>query len=145
VGSYQDAARSVMQDYRKVRDFGTSDARLTEKGWQMLLICGTHRDADTVAESNHRTLVKMLSEVDPDEEHHGVMHCGHWAVGWYDHVLVDPNCDAVMRVVGESAAALADYPILSDDDHSALEMEQHDAGECGEGCSLCECDDQEVC
>lgn len=130
--------RESLIDHRKVRDFGTCDERLTEQGWRMASIGGTHRDADTVDASNHRVLVAMLAKLDPDEEHHGIMHCGHWAVGWYDHVLIDPTCDALVQCIGECVAALDSYPILSDDDHSALECELHDDGVCGEHCGPCE-------
>ena len=109
----------------------------------MVSICGTHRDADTVTASNHRVLMAMLAAIDPDEEYHGIMHCGHWAVGWYDHVLVDPAHDALVACVGEAVCALASYPLLSDDDHSELESTLHSNGECGEGCGECEYEKQE--
>jgi hypothetical protein len=133
--------KPVLVNYLTIPDFGTHDVRLRDLGWHVATIGTTHRDADTVTHSNHRTLVKILSEIDPDEEFHGLMHCGHWAVGWMDHIVVDPKHSPLVAKLQKCAKALEEYPILSEDDHSALECELHDSGNCGEYCSLCESED----
>lgn len=137
-------AYEFLAEARKVPSFATSDERLRSGGWMIALIGGTHRDADSVAQSNHEVLCERLTAADPEggaggSEHWDVLRCSHWAVGWCDHVIVDPTNEAVMRVIAECGAALADYPILSDDHHSTLEHEWHEEGKCGEGCSFEHC------
>lgn len=125
---------------RDIRDFGTCDERLTRGTWEIALIGGNHRDADAVDESNARVILRELAKVDPEQNAHDTLGCSHWAVGWYDHLIVDVTNAAVMQVLRECADAIASYPLLDEHDHSALECERHDDGQCDEHCSLCECD-----
>lgn len=129
-------------DHNELDSFATSDDRLRDLGWEIALIGSVHRDSDPIDQSNHRVLVRELESVDPDQLHHGVMHCNHWAVGWIDHVLVDTDNPQVMQIIEDCTAALSDYPILSDDDHSELECELHDNEECDKYCSICESENQ---
>jgi hypothetical protein len=124
----------------EMRSFGCSDARVTEQGW-LIAQSTVNRDSDSISISNHRTIEKALTKIDPDQETWGVMHCGHWAVGWVDHFVVAPDSPAAAEVI-ESLGFIAEvYPILSDDDHSALECERHDEGICDDlHCSLCDYD-----
>lgn len=137
-------AYEFLTEARKIPSFACLDDRLDDGGWLIASIGTTHRDADSVTQSNHEVLCAMLDEIDPDGAAHDVLHCGHWAVGWCDHVIVDPLNEAVLRVIGEAGCALADYPLLSDDHHSNLESEWHEEGKCGEGCSFCECEKEDA-
>lgn len=123
----------------EMRNFGCSDARVTEQGW-LIATATQHRDSVSVDVSNHRVIERKLTEIDPDQETWGVMHCGHWAVGWVDHFVVRPDSPAAAEIVESLAFIEDEYPILSDDDHSEVEMERHDEGICDEHCSLCESD-----
>lgn len=131
-------ARPLHIPHTEIRNFATSDERLRDRGWHMALIGGTYRDADAVAQSNARVILRLLAEVDPEQAHHGTLHCGHWAVGWYDHLIVDPKSEAVARVLAECVRALSEYPILDEHDLSQLESDLHSDGSCGDGCPLCE-------
>jgi len=46
---------------------------------------------------------------------------GHWACGWFEIILVRPDTNAA-KTAEEIEAALADYPILDECDHSEREM-----------------------
>lgn len=127
----------------KIPDFGTSDDRIREQGWEIALVGSVNRDSALVDRCNHRAIVAELERVDPDQTGWGIMHCSHWAVGWIDHLLVDPTREDLIVLLGECMSALADYPILSDDLHSQMECEEHAAGRCEDGCSQCEWDAQE--
>jgi hypothetical protein len=120
------------------RDFGCADERVNEQGWKIVSIGGTHRDADVLTQSNHRVILRELAKLDPDEDAHGVMHAGHWAVGWVDHILVDPAREDLVKVLTEFESALSDYPIADEWDHSELELGWHDEGRCGDHCAHCE-------
>ena len=123
---------------RDVRSFATSDERLNRGGWEMALVGGVHRDSDAIDQSNARVLLRRLAAVDPDDTAHDTMRASHWAVGWYDHLIVDPSNAAVMAVLADAREELDGYPILDEMDWSDLECELHADGACGEGCSHCE-------
>lgn len=125
-------------DYREIPSFGTSDERLTDRGWRVARIGTTHRDADALTQSNHRVLMRELAKADPGEDAHGVMHCSHWAVGWMDHIVVDPANAAVMKVIRDCAKRIDDYPVLDEFDYSDLSCELHADNRCGDDCSECE-------
>lgn len=126
-----------------VPNFACSDSRVRDDGWLLVRGIGTHRDADTVTRSNWRVICRELEALDPEYEAHGDMRASHWACGWYEHLLVDWRRVDLVRALDEALASLEEYPLLSDDDHSELECEEHDAGHCGEGCSLCECEKED--
>lgn len=121
---------SVSIPVEKIPCFVCSDPRVNNRGWEFSKIGGTHRDADALAQSNHRVLLRLLREVDPDEAAHGTLEASHWAVGWYRHVVIDPSNEAVVKVMKESIEMLADYPILDECDFSDLECERHADNAC---------------
>jgi hypothetical protein len=123
-----------------VRNFACSEPRLNDDGWEMALVGGAHRDSDAVDKSNARVLAARLLKVDPDGLAHDYMRASHWAVGWYEHLIVDPSNAAVMAVLAAARESLDDYPILDELDWSDLECEMHADGQCYEGCSHCEID-----
>jgi hypothetical protein len=131
-------AWTFLIEVRKIPSFATSEERLNTGGWMIASIGGTNRDADLITASNHYTAADMLKEVDPDYAAHDWITCSHWAVGWVQHLIVDPTNEAVLRAVGEIGCALADYPILNELRYSEMELEWHSGGRCGEGCSYCE-------
>ena len=110
--------------------------RERDEGW---LICptGQHRDSDLVERCNFVIACEEMERHDPEGVDHAVLRFGHWAVGWVEELVVRPGT-ACHREAQEIAAALADYPILSDDRHAEMEMEAHAAGECDEYCTHCE-------
>ena len=131
--------KPVTVRWQDIPSFGTSDERLLDKGWHVALIGGTHRDCSALDHANALTLEEMLDEVDPDQEHWGGMHCGHWAVGWYNHLVVDPTYEPVMRVLKQAYNSLQDYPVLSEDKLSEVELDWHCDGKCDEHCPFDHC------
>jgi hypothetical protein len=119
--------------------FGCGDERVNEYGWLFARIGGVHRDCGPVDISNHRAVVRELERLDPEQEHWGILHASHWAVGWYDHVIVDPTWEAGVKELTEMRNALESYPILDEMLWSAVEAEMHDEGSCRDGeCSYCD-------
>ena len=128
----------------ELRDFGTSDARINGGTWAIARIGSVHRDSDALDVANHESLIARLEAVDPDGAHHEVMHCGHWAVGWIDHVIVDVSHAGVMGVLATAMGDLEDYPILDEMHYSEVEQGMHEDGECREHCSECEYERERV-
>jgi hypothetical protein len=75
------------------------------------------RDSDCLEESNFVTALESLGGEGVDVEVHRF---GHWGHGWLEIILVRPGSAA--ETEAESiACALADYPVLSDEDLSERE------------------------
>lgn len=90
------------------------------EGWYIVL--GRNRDSDILSESNFDAALKSLGGEGEDVQVHRF---GHWACGWYELILVRPDSKA-FEIAEEIESALADYPVLDDDDFSMREMEEAD-------------------
>lgn len=84
---------------------------------------GEHRDSEPRARSNFRTAVAGLEELDPDGDDYREETFSHWGVGWITEVYVRPDTPC-QSYAEEVTAALADYPVLDDEDCSELEHEE---------------------
>lgn len=100
------------------------------------------RDSDVTERSNYRTILAHLQELAKYHVNEALtlvdeIHCGHWAYGWADHivvrVLIDDtlpttadNITNVFKVAADIARALnEEYPIFDESDFSELESEDH--------------------
>lgn len=73
-----------------------------------------NRDSSVLEESNWAMALEDLGgESDTVEVHR----FGHWGPGWFELILVAPGSQAAEDAEAIEAA-LADYPVLSDDDYS---------------------------
>lgn len=118
------AREKAMQTYKTFRPTGFDAAGLGCEDRQEWLVapCGTNRDASILQESNWYVQNDELDKIDPEGADHEVHRFGHWACGWFEIVLVRPG-SACAKACEENEAALSDYSILSDDDHSEREHE----------------------
>lgn len=86
---------------------------------------GRSRDSDTVEESNFRVacaeLLPLGNETDGEVE---IVREHHWAVGWVEWIAINNDNAKAIALATELCGARELYPILSDDDHSALQMER---------------------
>lgn len=78
------------------------------------------RDSGPLELSNFAAFGKALNAAGIEYETHRF---GHWGPGWYEIYLVTPT-DAARELIEELEGALADYPVLDDDDFSAREYEE---------------------
>jgi hypothetical protein len=83
---------------------------------------GKHRDSDLLALSNFDTALKELRKVSGKSVQ--VMHTNHWAVGWYDHIMVRVTAKQTMQKLLDIVHALDDYLVLDEEDLSRREYEQ---------------------
>lgn len=75
------------------------------------------RESGTLEKSNFEVALNRLGGESDDVEVHRF---GHWGPGWFEIILVRPGTEA-QRIAEEIATALADYPVLDDDDLSRRE------------------------
>lgn len=81
--------------------------------------CSRTRDSGCLDESNFEVLLEILGGEGDDVEVHRF---GHWGPGWYELILVRPGSKAADEAE-ECESALADYPVLNDEDLSRREQE----------------------
>lgn len=85
-----------------------------------------HRDSTLLTQSNADAIVKMLEEKPEFADQWEITGCGHWAVGWVDHLsfrAIDEhgNPTEVFRFIASIFDALEDYPVLDECDYSERE------------------------
>lgn len=85
---------------------------------------GQNRDSGCLTTHNFAEFEKRLAEVDSKGVAHEVHRFGHWACGWFEIILVQPN-SAAHKAAQEMLEALEEYPILRESFHDAC-------GECEE-------------
>jgi hypothetical protein len=81
------------------------------------------RDSLALEESNYRSAMREFDKLDPDYNDHEEHSFGHWGPGWYEIIILRPASKCWETAV-EIEGALADYPILDDEDFSELEWEE---------------------
>lgn len=92
------------------------------EGW--LDAIGQHRDSDILTRSNFRCFVAELDAIDPEGEDHAVESFRHWAVGWMEELLCRPDSECA-TLADTLRERLSDYPVLNEDEWSALENEEN--------------------
>jgi hypothetical protein len=79
---------------------------------------GQHRDSDSVTRSNFISGLKLLGGDSCTVE---VVRENHWAVGWVEWIAIHESDAVALEAADEIAAALTDYPVVSDEHFSELE------------------------
>jgi hypothetical protein len=83
-----------------------------------LVAAGQHRDSDSIERSNFAAMLKRLGG---ESDTVAVERESHWAVGWVEHLLIDPGDTAKVEAAQEMRESIADYPLLDESHHSELE------------------------
>jgi len=60
---------------------------------------GLHRDSDILEQSNYYAVLRALKKAAP--KYVETMHTSHWAVGWYDHIMVKTTSRKAMECLHE--------------------------------------------
>jgi hypothetical protein len=77
-----------------------------------------HRDSDALARSN---FICGLKAIGGESETVHIVRERHWAVGWVEWIAIHQDDAAALEKADSVAAALTDYPVVSDDHWSELE------------------------
>ena len=80
-----------------------------------------HRDSDSLSRSNFES---ALEDLGGESDTVFVVRAGHWAVGWIEWIAIHEDDLEALRIQYEIEGALADYPVLNEEHHSELEMEE---------------------
>jgi len=91
-------------------------------------VYSTHRDDDCLGRSNYRCILRALNEeAEKYDAIDTVLEPGfrHWAVGWVDQIVLAPDApESVFRLAEDILNALADYPVVDEEDFCELETEE---------------------
>jgi len=82
---------------------------------------GQSRDSEILEQSNFDVALERLGG-----EHEGIVEVhrfGHWACGWFEHIMVNPKYLDKIKILREIASDLERYPVLDDFDYSDREWE----------------------
>ena len=82
---------------------------------------GQHRDSDCLTRSN---FISALVALGGESETVVIVRERHWAVGWVEWIAIHESDSVALTVADEIAAALTDYPVVSDDHFSQLEWDE---------------------
>lgn len=108
-------------------EFDAKGLGLEDRQDWLVVNIGHNRDSGPAVESNWLAALKALEEVASDtEETYETHRFGHWGPGWFEIILVKPG-SAAEKCAEELEAALADYPLLDEDDHTKRCIEAADA------------------
>ena len=80
-----------------------------------------HRDSSILDTVNFDKITEHLLE--KCEDGFDIISCGHWAVGWIEHLLVDSENEEALALLDEVVCALADYPVWDESAVSEAESE----------------------
>ena len=113
------------------RDFAYSGDLDLGNTWALGPVILT-RDSDPLEASNAAATVAAIEAAHgPEDEESGwvITRCSHWAVGWVEHLSFraleeDGTPSRQCATMQEIEAALADYPVLDEEDYSRREYEQ---------------------
>jgi hypothetical protein len=97
------------------------------------------RDSKALEVSNFECALAILAPFNDDAK---VLSFGHWACGWYETLVVNPDNKEACKEADDILRALADYPVIDDEHHSAKECEME---ECECTCCVKDWCDCELC
>jgi len=95
-----------------------------------LIASAITRDSNCLERSNFRCIEKALKALPAVKEWQGeftpvtIERFSHWAVGWCDYLVIDPECKPAVELAESIRAGLENYPVVDDDDFSELEADE---------------------
>ena len=93
-----------------------------------LCLLSRHRDSDSVSEVNFREACLEFGITADSKQEIGegavVLRFGHWAVGWYEILAIDPENEEAMAKAKHMEEKLEDYPVLNEEALSEYEWNE---------------------
>jgi len=96
-----------------------SNIDIDRQDWLVMPVTQT-RDSGPLDQSNFAIFLDALGGESETVEVHRF---GHWGPGWFEIIIIDPNDSKAFDAAYDCAGALADYPVLDDEDFSRRESE----------------------
>jgi hypothetical protein len=87
-----------------------------------LQVLGQTRDSGTLDRANFKAALNILIAIDADSV--GVERAGHWACGWVETIIIDPDNAAIVKSAQAILDAMENYPIVNEELFSEMEWEE---------------------
>lgn len=119
-------ARRIVRESKHIPDFGYHGDLPLGETWGFTF--SVHRDSDRLERSNWEVISTDLLKKHPNTVE--IVHCGHWAVGWLDHLavkMIDQNGRITRAGIDilDWLEKLSDYPVADEDHYSELEYTEN--------------------
>ena len=124
--SLNSKARQIVAESKHIPDFGYHGS--LDLGITWAFTFSVHRDSDRLSRSNWEVISEDMLKKHPATVE--ITHCGHWAVGWIDHLtvkMIDKN-GRITRAgidVLDWLERLDGYPVADEDHFSRLEFDEN--------------------
>ncbi len=113
----------------KLQEFFGKDSFYRGNNGEWYVVFDYSRDSEIIDRANLHDIKKLYGidgkidgEFPPDI---CIERASHWAVGWIEYILINPD-NAEFVAIGETIEAkLKDYPILSDDTYSDMQFNEY--------------------
>ena len=82
-----------------------------------------NRDSHLLDQSNFTSFAQALKDIEPEGDHWQIHRFGHWACGWFEILILNPEKSEVLDKALEMMESLETYlGPLDEDHHSSLEL-----------------------
>lgn len=115
-----------MQTYKEYSPTGFDSKGLNlpdKQHWLVLPLIRT-RDSGTLERSNFEQAEKIF-KADIESENAEVCSFGHWACGWFEIIVINPNNKKTLDKAEDLEKSLEDYPVINDEHLSELEHNEY--------------------
>lgn len=125
-----------LQTFREIMTGGGIDnySNFGRHGFELddwAIVYSRTRDSSCLDNSNFDAALTALGGESDTVQIHSF---NHWAVGWIEHIFVDPASKEKMEIAESIQSQLSDYPVLNEEDW--CEREFNLASEYWEQCSI---------
>ena len=128
------------QTSKLMETFDEQHQRLNRQGWscsywgdngEWYVFLGRSRDSDSIEECNWQEAIDRLDKLQAsinweefsDDDVYAIESESHWAVGWVETMLINPECYQAIELAEKMLEDLESYPILNEDRLSVMESE----------------------
>jgi len=118
----------------KYKDFKPSeyDRHIKVEGredWEVIPFASRNRDSQPLQSSNFEFTEAALNGVEEEGQNWEIMRFGHWACGWFEIMVFNPECQAIKEKVEEIDQNYRDHVVLDEDRYMELLHELEESEE----------------
>jgi len=107
----------------KMKEFFGKDSCYFGENGEWYVLFNYFRDADMIDMAN---LEYIRSFFDMNHVDIAIERASHWAFGWIEYILINPDNTEFVRAAQSIQDRLKDYPLFDDEIYSRLQWEQYE-------------------
>lgn len=118
----------------KYKDFKPSeyDRHIKVEGredWDVIPFASRNRDSRPLQTANFEFIEAQLKEVEDEGENWEIMRFRHWACGWFEIVVINPDCQEINKKAEEIEELYRSHVVLDEDRYMELLHELEESEE----------------